>query len=500
MMGRRFLPVVAFDRAPESRHQLLPFRFTRLQSGTELLVSETGEYVLAPMGTAQAVVRGDLSPSSDLYRTLKSRHFVTDDRSSPLLDVIATKVRTKRAASTAATALHIFVVTLRCEHSCHYCQVSRQSEDRVQFDMSEEAAAAAIDLMLRSPAKRITMEFQGGEPLLAFDRVRWITERAERLALQAGKELEVVIVSNLALVDDEMLSWMRDHRIMVSTSIDGPAELHDANRPRTGGGSHERAVRGIDRVRAILGNDRVSALMTTTRRSLDFPDAIVDEYVRLDLRSVFARPLSPYGFATKTANRTGYTMAEFLPFYEAVLARTMCHAKAGVPIQETYATLALTKILTPFSTGYVDLQSPAGAGLSVLVYNYDGDVYATDESRMLAEMGDHRLRLGNVRTLRRQDLFATDAMALLLAGATHETAPGCETCAFQSYCGADPVFHYATQGDPVGVRPTSDFCRRHLHLFDHLFGLIENADDLTWLTFFSWVRGVSRTQALGAAS
>ena len=60
----------------------------------------------------------------------------------------------------------------------------------------------------------------------------------------------------------------------------------------------------------------------------------------------------------------------------------------GTPFLETYAQLLLTKILTPYPTGYVDLQSPAGAGIGVAVYNYDGDVYVSDEARMLAEMGD----------------------------------------------------------------------------------------------------------------
>ena len=34
----------------------------------------------------------------------------------------------------------------------------------------------------------------------------------------------------------------------------------------------------------------------------------------------------------------------------------------------------------------MDLRSPAGAGMGVVVYNYNGNVYASDESRMLAEM------------------------------------------------------------------------------------------------------------------
>jgi hypothetical protein len=43
--------------------------------------------------------------------------------------------------------------------------------------------------------------------------------------------------------------------------------------------------------------------------------------------------------------------------------------------------------------GYVDLRRPAGIGLGALVYNYDGKVFASDEGRMLAEMGDRTFEL-----------------------------------------------------------------------------------------------------------
>src|SRR5437763_7872959 len=92
--------------------------------------------------------------------------FCSNDSSSPLLDVLATKYRTKRSFLEGFTKLHIFVTTLRCEHSCVYCQVSRQTLDRKRFDMSRETADRSLDLMFRSPASHLTLEFQGGEPLL----------------------------------------------------------------------------------------------------------------------------------------------------------------------------------------------------------------------------------------------------------------------------------------------------------------------------------------------
>jgi len=107
----------------------------------------------------------------------------------------------------------------------------------------------------------------------------------------------------------------------------------------------------------------------------------------------------------KSRHRTGYEIDRFLAFYKRGLDYILSLNKQGVDLQEVYAKIILTKILTPYSTGYVDLQSPAGAGVSVLVYNYDGDVYASDEARMLAEMHDTTFRLGNVHSDSHRSIF-----------------------------------------------------------------------------------------------
>ena len=151
--------------------------------------------------------------------------------------------------------------------------------------------------------------------------------------------------------------------------------------------------------------------------------------------------------------------------------------------------MLLTKILTPYATGYVDLQSPAGAGTSVLVYNYDGDIYATDESRMLAEMHDKTFRLGSVHDTSFQELVSGEPYRRVMAASINEALPGCVDCAFQSYCGADPVFHHATQGDIYGHRPTSAFCFRNMEVLKYLFGLLSNGDVETRRILLGWVTG-----------
>src|SRR6266478_2684478 len=486
-MPRQFYPVEHFSVA-QAEYKLLPFKFLKLSADREILVNEVGEFILAPVGTAQRVIRRQLDRSSELFSTLKAKQFLTDSSSSALLDLLATKYRTKHHFLEGFTKLHIVVVTLRCDHSCHYCQVSRQTADKQTYDMSPEVAEKSVDLIMQSPSPHITLELQGGEPLLAFDVIQHIVPYAKKRADSLGKELDIVVTTNLANATDEMLCYLRDEGIKVSTSLDGPAFIHNANRPRPGNNSYELTIKNIERARKILGYSKVAALMTTTQLSLQHPTEIIDEYVRLGFHSIFLRPLSPYGFAVKTKKKTGYQLDNFLNFYRTGLAHVIQINKGGYDLAEVYAKILLTKILTPYGTGFVDLQSPAGAGMSVLVYNYDGDVYATDESRMLAEMGDYTFRLGNVRTHSHKDIFTGDPFLDLVSASCNQSLAGCSDCALQPYCGSDPIFNHATQGDIFGHRPTSDFCKRNMEIIKHLFDWISNQDTDIMRIFWAWIQ------------
>lgn len=469
----------------------------RWEESEVLVTSEAGEFHFLSSEDFRRFVAGELTPSEGAFAELKAKHFLWDTDSTVPLDLLATKVRTKRSFLEGFTQLHMFVVTLRCDHSCRYCQVSRVSADRARFDMSMESARRAVDLMFRSPARRLKVEIQGGESLLNFDLIRAIVELVQERNQSEGRQVDYVVATNLVPLTEEMLVFFRQHEVSLSTSLDGPASLHDANRPRPGGSSHAITVQNLERARSALGRDRVSALMTTTSRSLSCPVEIVDEYVRLGFDSIFLRPISPYGFAMRTGEALHYSADEFLGFYRTALAHIVELNRAGCPLVETFAQILLTKMLTPFPTGYVDLQSPSGAAVSAVAYNYDGEVYAADEARMLAEMGDRSFRLGNVHRDSYEEIFGGEVARTLVAASVVEALPGCCDCAFVPYCGADPIFHYATQGDIVGHRPTSAFCRRNMGILRHLFDLWRCGDEFVQELFLRWVTPTVDPTAVG---
>jgi len=478
---------------PSSGYCFLPFNFLQFDTDRKILVNEVGEYLFLENSVFEDFVSRTLSVISDAYFDLKGKHFLFDSTSTAPFELLATKYRSKKAFLAGFTKLHIFVVSLRCEHSCHYCQVSRVSAERALYDMSSQTASRALDLVFRSPASSLKIEFQGGEPLLNFERIEHLVNEAKARAEVTRKNVEFVITTNMALGTDEIFKFCHENNVVISTSLDGPAAIHNKNRPRPGNDSYELTIKNLQRAREIIGFDRISAIMTATRLSLSHPHEIVDEYVSQGFQSIFLRSLSPYGFAIKTVKSIGYSTDEFLAFYKKALDYIIELNLKGINLVETYAQILLTKILTPFTTGYVDLQSPAGAGIGVAVYNYDGDVYASDESRMLAEMGDQQFKLGNVHTDSYEDIFGGELLRSIAASSCVESIPGCATCAFQTFCGADPIFNYAVQGEMVGHMPTSDFHQKNFFIIKYLLTLFESDEAIRKL-FWAWVRNIPLDQ------
>lgn len=469
----------------ENTYKLLPFKFDRLNDSEYVITNLSGELTIVNEAELNRIVEHELKPTEHLYSDLRSKHFIYEPSDKAPLQLLAIKLRTKLSRLTNFTNLHIFVVTLRCDHSCPYCQVSRQSEDRATFDMTTEIADKGIDFVFRSPSSALKIEFQGGEPLLNFDLIKYIVLEAKKRNEFAKRDLAFVIATTLSLLTDEVLAFCKEHRIVLSTSLDGTEELHNKNRPRPGKNSHQRFIEGLGKARVALGYDQVSALMTTTEQSLPHVKAIIDEYLRLGFQDIFLRPLSPYGFAIKTKKFRAYNTERWLDFYKEGLAYIIELNKKGIKFSEQYTALILTKMLTSTDPGYVDLMSPAGIGIAAIVINYDGGVYASDESRMLAEMGDQSFRLGKIDENTYEEIMLSDKLLDALEDSFALSVPMCSDCAFEPYCGAEPVYHHAVYGDSVGRKPESEFCKRNMAIFKHLIELMRSDPEAKQI-FLGW--------------
>jgi His-Xaa-Ser system radical SAM maturase HxsB len=343
--------------------------------------------------------------------------------------------------------------------------------------MSAVTARKAVDFALSAPVKGLTLEFQGGEPLVNWPVLREAALYARKKAAAAGKELALALVSNFSLMDAEKAGFIIEQDISVCTSLDGPADLHNANRTFSGGDSHARAsgwIKYFQDKRGAQPPGGPSALLTVTRASLGRAREIVDEYARLKLPYVFFKPLSPLGLAREQWGRIGYGPEEFAGFYRAGLDRVLELNLRGVPIKEKTAFLLVKKIIGSRDNKYVDLRCPCGAGLGQLAYDHDGGIYTCDEGRMLAGDGDASFRLGSVRRDSYNGVIKSGTVKACAIASSLDLQPSCSRCAYRPYCGVCPAYNQAAQGGFWGAMPSNARCRALLGIFDAVFERLRN--------------------------
>lgn len=145
-------------------------------------------------------------------------------------------------------------VAQSCNLRCAYCYAGGGAYGRAPRLMRPELARRAARFLVEQSGNReqVTLVLFGGEPLLNLAAVKAAVTEAETAAKSAGKGLIVSLTSNGTRFTPGALEFLREHRIGITVSIDGPPDVHDANRrySRRGGGTYADVVAGLTLLRA----------------------------------------------------------------------------------------------------------------------------------------------------------------------------------------------------------------------------------------------------------
>lgn len=443
------------------------FNFTKIND-RYLVTNDFGKYQFLNENEFRALVTGSVEEQSELGVKLEENGFVYSDTDLEFSKKWNYLVLHQKGYLTRASTLHIFVVTTCCNLSCVYCQANNGFRCS-NLMMTEETAKKAVDIALQSPEEELNFEFQGGEPLINFPVIKYIVEYSEKNA--GFHQIRYSLVSNLILLTDEIIAFIKEHNISVSTSIDGSELVHNKNRHfQNGEGSFKKTVEGVVRLRKA--GISVGAIETTTKDSLPYAEEIVDAYKALGFHSIFLRPLTPLGRAYKIWDQVGYTTDEFLEFYKRALDEIVRLNKSGYSICETQQSIFLNRILGRY-INYMELRSPCGGGFGQIAYYADGKIFTCDEGRMLYEMGDEAFCIGNVEDNSFKEILNTPVCRTVCASSTIESIPGCSDCVYQPYCGTCPVVNYALYGDVIEKSPRGYKCRLYKGIFDIIFNEFE---------------------------
>lgn len=448
-----------------------------------LLTNEFGKYIFLGKEDFKYLVNKQYEKlSRDLQVQLQEKFFIYDVKDDVFIEQVLNSYRDHKQYLFSATSLHIFVLTNACNMCCVYCQAQDSAQEK-KGKMDRETAKKAVDIALQSPNQYLTFEFQGGEPLLNFEIIKFIVEYSQEK--KNDKVITYSLVTNTLLLQEEMLDFFEKYPISVSTSLDGDQKIHDGNRPQITGEGTFRFVSSNIRKMKQRGI-QTGAIETTTRRSLKSPEKIINTYRDLGLYHLFIRPLTPLGYAKEHWSEIGYKPEEFLEFYRQVIQILLEYHKKGIFMSEGHARIFLRKILTGYSENYMELRSPCGAGIGQLAYYYDGNIYTCDEGRMVAEMGDPMFCLGNVNTGIYDRLMENRVCKVTCQASVLEGLPGCCDCVYQPYCGVCPVISYASNQSIYAREAHSYRCKIYQGMLDVLFEFLCNDPDAKSI-FETWI-------------
>lgn len=422
---------------------------TTTHGGWAILTDE--EFTLLRIGNVESNIK--------LYNLLSQEGIIYSEDSVPRI-IRQCKNKYKQVFDT--TTLHILTPTLRCNQKCIYCYSSAKSTLSKEYDMTEDTAKAVIDFIFQCPSKNITIEFQGGEPLMNFPIIKYIVTYIREFKKESDKNVNFRIVTNLTLMDEEKLTWLVENKIELNSSFDGPREIHNKNRIYEGSkGTYDEV---IDQLRLLQSKGiNVGIMPTITKHSLPYWKEIIDEYVRLGVNRFWARRLNVGGFAADKWKEVGYSAEEYLAFWKKSLNYIFKLNEEGIKISEGSIEIILRNII--FSkkyNGFVCLASPCGCAWSQVAYNYKGDIYTCDEARSF-----ELFKLGNVKENNYKDLYSSWKV-LDIVDLTTGLSFDCSNCIYNAFCGPCLIDEYGERGNII--KKTGSFnCKVKKGMMDHIF-------------------------------
>ena len=93
--------------------------------------------------------------------------------------------------------------------------------DRVDTDMSLDTAKKVVDHAMRTPSPYLNFEFQGGEPTVNMDVIKFVVDYSREKNKYEKKILDHSLVTNMTYMNEENADWIMDNNVLICTSLTG---------------------------------------------------------------------------------------------------------------------------------------------------------------------------------------------------------------------------------------------------------------------------------------
>ncbi len=314
-----------------------------------------------------------------------------------------------------------FNVTHTCNMACRYCFAGQGSYGGPRQIMSEEVALAGLKWLMMSRANTVDVDIFGGEPLIAWDIVKFILKQGTELARKHGKRIRFSLTTNGLLLTRDKLELLNDYDVNLTLSIDGPPHVNDIFRITPDGrGTYDRIIENFLMVEESRKGYNYYIRGTYTAWTLNFSEW-VEHLADLGFKVISMEPVTGSGMPWHITVRH---IPEIEREYER-LARLYLSRK-GTEREFKFYHFDLHTVNPPSA---IRRYTACGAGLEYTALAPDGSIYPCHQLD-----GVEEFKLGNIFDVLSGKPLAPDIQrAFLLANALRK--PSCEECWAKALCG-----------------------------------------------------------------
>ncbi len=138
-------------------------------------------------------------------------------------------------------------VTENCNLRCEYCYASYMEKRNITFRL----ACKAVDFLFDNSKGEdvVILSFWGGEPFLRFRMIKKLVIYSIVAAGKENKKIRFSIPTNATLLNDEILDFIQEYKIMTSLSIDGKEFSQSLRKTVDGKSSFPVIIKNLELIR-----------------------------------------------------------------------------------------------------------------------------------------------------------------------------------------------------------------------------------------------------------
>jgi uncharacterized protein len=353
-----------------------------------------------------------------------------------------------------------------CNLDCSYCFFLDKEElyPGSKFRMTDELLETYIRQLIEAhKTPEVTVAWQGGEPtLMGVDFFRKAIAYQEKYR-KPGMTFENTLQTNGTLLNDEWCEFFKENNYLIGLSLDGPRELHDANRvDKKGGPTFDRVMRGL---RLLQKHGVEYNILTTVNRINAAHPLEVYRFLRDEVKTTwiqFIPVVERINEDGKTLYQQGTTVSEnsVLPEQFGNFLTTIfdewVRKDVGKIFVQTFEAAVRSWLNMP--TGMCFFSPTCGSGVAL---EHNGDLYSCDH------FVEPDYLLGNIQENSMAELVSRDRQFKFGQDKLDTLPKYCQQCEVRFACHGECPKHRFIH-TPDGEPGLNYLCAGYKHFFTHI--------------------------------